>query len=463
MERLPRESRASRTVPRPLKTSLGLLAVGVVTLGGALLLLPRAANRPVSVHMGELESAPGASPTARVVSTTGPGTEGGSIGASSTGSAASEGRDLAAAAGSSSAAGAAASASASSGSSVAVAPVAVPVGGVAGVIGAPAASIDPRTPPSAIGGGPRAGGQAADAGAAAPSVAAGDAGAGGVGGGADGGSAGYYGVPLAAPVYGAPPASTSTGGPVTSGAAGDAAPLWTGSFGGGGSGGNGAIVNPRPAIAKSFLVSMSDGQDPESTWTSLSPYLRPSDVIVVRLAGDGPNRVAYQDFGDRVRIDAPLVGYMLAFSDVANLRAMITRGLPATVSGVGPAQTDALDAESLVSLSAAVHGSGRRFFVSTSPAPKVPLGELGARADVIELVVDGASTESALDETLAAVMALRSAGRPTIFVRLPGAATLSASAASTFLSGLDGRMSGLGASIPYGTSTGFLGDLRASP
>jgi hypothetical protein len=339
------------------------------------------------------------------------------------------------------------SASATTVGSVAVAPPAQHVNG--GGIGTPtmivaagstSASASPSgtasTAPSAIGGGPP---DLSDGGVAA---AAGDAGV-ELG---DGGAVPYPPTYLAAPVYGAPSSSTSSTGAAT----------------GGGGGGSVSVVSPRPALATSFLLTMSDADDPEHAWTSLAPYLHPSDVVVAHLTGAGPSDAVYMDWGDRVRMDAPLVQYLVVLDDAAKTKDLIARGVPMNVVGVGVAETNGVDAATLNALSSAAHGAGKKLFVSVSTASPVALAQVGARADVIELVLASSDATAAASEAASAAGQMRAGGAPLIFVRLPSDAT-STSTASTFLSALAGTAPNVGVSIPYGVGMSFLGDLRSSP
>src|SRR5439155_5957114 len=111
---------------------------------------------------------------------------------------------------------------------------------------------------------------------------------------------------------------------------------------------------------------MSGADDPERAWTTLTPYLRPSDVVVAHVTGGGATDVAYMDWGDRVKTDTPLVQYVVALDDASKVKDLVTRGLPMNVNGVGIARTDGLDAATSSALSSAVHSAGRRFFVSVS-------------------------------------------------------------------------------------------------
>ena len=431
-------------------TSLVLLGAGLVTLGAAAVLMPAVARPTPHPATPEVERAlpPVGTTVVQAVSATGslppPPIEIGGIAtappAEGAGSASSA-QEIASAS---------PSASASNVGSIAVAPPARSTT----IVASPASAAAPSS--SAIGGGPPAT-DVADGGVAEngdATVAAGD-----------GGAVPYPATYLAAPVYGAPPSSTSSAGPTTYGATGDAAALWSGgasTSGGGGGGGNAAIVNPRASISTSFLLTMSDTDDPERAWTSLTQYLRPSDVVVAHVAGAGPNDVAYMDWGDRVHTDTPLVQYLVAVDDASKVNDLVKRGLPMNVNGLGLAQTNGFDGATLNALSSAVHGAGRRFFVSASTTSPVPLAQIGARADVVELVLSASDPASAANEASSASTQLRGGGAPLVFVRLPSGAT-STSTASTFLSTLAGAAPNVGVSIPNGVGTGFLGDLRSSP
>jgi hypothetical protein len=223
-------------------------------------------------------------------------------------------------------------------------------------------------------------------------------------------------------------------------------------------------VNPRPSIAATLLVPMSQGEAPESAWTSISTYLRSGDVVVARTPGDSSaDAVALLGFSDRVRTDTPLVSYVLAVTDVTKLKSMVAKGLPATLDAIGPAQTDALDATNASALSSQVHGAGKRFFLSvSSSASKIPLAQVGASAEIVELVIAASAATPAATEVSQALGALRSTGNPLVFVRLPPGAIASTTAVTSFTATVQQSAPNVGFALPPGTSSSTLADLRAS-
>jgi hypothetical protein len=433
-----RDPGTTRTA-RPCVTPVVLLGVGAITLGAAAMLLPSTTKTP---HPATPEVERIATPTNAGATTGGveatPATE--NVGTV-------EGESIAIAT--------SPSASAPTIGSVAVAPPASSAASSAAssviarttIATAPAAATNATESvsanASAVGGGPPSSDLSSDAGVATSGDAGVELG--------DGSATAYSPNSIAAPVYASPSAATSS----TSGSS----PTSNIAMG---IGGGSAAVNTRPSIATSFLLTMIDTDDPEHAWTALTPYLRPSDVVMAHLAGAGANDVAYMDWGDRVRTDTPLVQYLVTVDDASKLKDLVSRGLPMNVGGIGVARTDALDAATLNVLSTAVRAVGRRFFVSASTASPVALSQIGARADVIELVLSSSDPTASISEASNATSQLRSGGAPTVFVRLPSGATSSTSA-TTFLTSLASAAPSVGVSIPYDAGTGFLGDLRSSP
>ncbi len=204
-----------------------------------------------------------------------------------------------------------------------------------------------------------------------------------------------------------------------------------------------------PAITASLLLSV-DGTDPRSAWTGLSPTVRPSDVVIARVDGDATS-LSWLGFSDVIALDAPLVQYVIAFSDVARLDAMLARGIPSSASAVGLTSADGLDADGLAALSASVRGAGKRLFISVDSNPTATMPVIGQRADIVELVSQGSSVAA----LTGAINALRTSGRPTIFVRISSGASTQELATFSQQLGAD-----IGFSLPPGSGTTAVTALR---
>lgn len=269
-------------------------------------------------------------------------------------------------------------------------------------------------------------------------------------------------LPYVYPAYGAPPPAAGVTGqmPVTTGAAGDAAPLWTtgggatggnttssgGSSGTGGTGGNTGVVNPQPSITAPLLVPMAAGTQPENLWTTISPFIRGGDFVVAHTAGDP---ATFLGFSDRIRTDSPLATYVVAFYTPATLQASLNK-LPATLSVVGLSSVGSMNEATLTAASNAVHAAGRRMFLSVNVPSSLPLATIGARVDVIELVVGGATAAEVAANAKGAAAAI--GAKAHLFVRLP---PVNSTAAAVSASGtITAAMPGAGVSIPWTPNIG---------
>ncbi len=186
----------------------------------------------------------------------------------------------------------------------------------------------------------------------------------------------------------------------------------------------GGVATNKASITAPMLVPMSDA--PETYWTQTSPYLRSGDVVVAHVASESSALVT---FADRIRTDAPLVTYVVAFPAPAQVESALTKGLPATLSAVGLSTTTGLNDGALASLADKVHTVGRRLFVSVRvPTDGPTLAAVGARADLVELVIAGANGTELAREAKAATTSI--GNKPRVFVRLPTALTSTSTAPS---------------------------------
>jgi hypothetical protein len=96
-----------------------------------------------------------------------------------------------------------------------------------------------------------------------------------------------------------------------------------------------------------------------------------------------------------------------------------------------------------------------------SPVSPAPLADVGARADIVELVVAGTTTE-APELAGRATTALRTAGAPMIFVRLPLSATTSTTAATDTANAITARAPSVGIALPPGMGTTILSEVRTT-
>ena len=265
-------------------------------------------------------------------------------------------------------------------------------------------------------------------------------------------------VPAVLPVLGGAGVATSTSPSATGGSAAD------GGIVVGGAGG-GSSPSDATALTAALMVPMVGAPDADRVWTSLSPQLRAGDVVVAQASGDVPGFLA---FSDRVRTDAPSVSYFVSVSDLATLKSIVEHGLPATITGVGLANVDASDVATLGNAATLVHGAGKKLLVSTTAFPtKATLGEIGARADVVELVLAAAvelglaTTDDSIaaDQVATASAALRTTGKPLVFIRLPQTVASSTTRVTAMGRAIVGRTAFVGIAFPWADG---LGDLMSS-
>lgn len=273
--------------------------------------------------------------------------------------------------------------------------------------------------------------------------------------------------PFVYPVFGAPPPETVTGPPIVAGDEGnETTPLYVGPSGGTT---NPGIVDPKPAIAPSLLVPFGATTRPEGYWTSISPFLRPGDVVVAHVS-DGSTLAALAPWSERVRVDLPLVSYALAFDRPAQLESALAAGLPDTVTMVGLASADGVDDATFAALATKARASGKKTFVSltvpSSGAPKGPsYATISAHADVVELVVPGEGAAAAAKSVKPAVATLQSVRRPQLHLRL-GSDALSTTArhAGRGPDAASAVIPGIGIAMAPGPEVGrTLSDLRGTP
>ncbi len=275
-------------------------------------------------------------------------------------------------------------------------------------------------------------------------------------------------TPYVVPIYGGGPLGPPPGPqptPTVGGATGDT-PLWTSGAGtagaggsnGGSSGSNAGVVNPTPAITAPLLVPMHGTAGAETYWTSISPFLRSGDLVIARTS-----TADALGFSERVRVDAPLVGYVVAFDQAGPLTAALGTGLPAAVAGVGLSSTDGLSEPAFNDLATKVHAAGKKLFVSTTlPSHGLSLAAIGARADVVELVVPGANATATTQAVMGAKQAM--GNKPTIFVRLPDAVAGSGAMAARATGEITTALPSAGVSLPTSTNASqLLSDMRATP
>jgi hypothetical protein len=261
-----------------------------------------------------------------------------------------------------------------------------------------------------------------------------------------------------APVFGAPPPQTPSGPPIVSGAPDRDPILYTGPSGGTQ---NPGIVDPALDVPTSLLVPLEATPSPESTWPALAPFVRGGDVVVAR-AHDASSASRLLDWGARVRIDRPLVTYVVAFDDPAQLRATIDRGLPAGIGALGITRGD-LAEEILRDLSRRVRESGRSFFVSTTAS--AASATIGAVADLVEIDPQTADPKAVADATRTASITLASGGRPRLWIRVPEGSLRDAQQTTAPIGrAVDAAAKGAGLAVPW--STGLdrtLSSFRAAP
>ncbi|MBI2396155.1 MAG: hypothetical protein HYV09_41715, partial [Deltaproteobacteria bacterium] len=254
------------------------------------------------------------------------------------------------------------------------------------------------------------------------------------GGAGSAGGTGFGGPTAAGGTSGTGGGSTGTGGTGGTGTGGDVGVLGGGggtvgggSTAGGGTGDGGTGAEIRPTIDARILLPMSDTVSIEAFWSAVSPLLRSGDLVVAKITRDDAT-MTMLSWSERARADAPLAGYAAAFDRPAQLEAALSRGLPAALDTVGLARTDGVDDATLTRVATKVHAAGRRLFVSvTVPSRGPTLGAVATRAEIVELVVPGASPDATASGARNAVATL--GPKPTVFIRLPdGLSTATATA-----------------------------------
>lgn len=191
-----------------------------------------------------------------------------------------------------------------------------------------------------------------------------------------------------------------------------------------GGGGGSPIVDSGVAdvapvtLTAPLLIPLAEGTRPESVWSSISGLLRPGDSVVAH-AGSDPS--AFLGWSDRAQLDAPFVSYAVVFNTPAALQAALAK-LPATLGTVGLASYG--DEKTFTAAAKSVHAAGRRMFVSVT-LPSAALPTIGARAEVVELVVANGNIPATARAAAAALGA-----KAKIFVRLPKMTTAAALALS---------------------------------
>jgi hypothetical protein len=204
------------------------------------------------------------------------------------------------------------------------------------------------------------------------------------------------------------------------------------------------------------MITIDQDLGPAASWSSLSPYVRPGDVVIARVT-DEASQLAFTGFAENVAVDSPLATYVVALPNVDMVNQVLGRGAPITLRALGPANGDAVDAPTLAILSSTAHSSGKDLFISVSLTPAAGLQIVGARADFIELDTSGAN--AAMIKT--ALSAIRNGGAPRIFLRVPPG--LSARATASYIEQLGDIAPAIGLSFPPGTSAGEIADVRALP
>lgn len=273
--------------------------------------------------------------------------------------------------------------------------------------------------------------------------------------------------PFLFPVYGAPPPETVTGAPIVAGDEGnETTPLYVGPSGGTT---NPGIVDPKPAIAPSLIVPLRASVPLEGLWSSVSPFLRPGDLVVARVA-DASALAALAPWSQRVRVDLPLVGYALAFERPAQLLSALDAGLPTTVTMIGLASTDGIDDATLAAAATKAHAAGKKVYVSvtvpTTGEPKGPsYATVSAHADVVELVVPGSDAVAAAKMVRPVVVALQSVRRPEVYLQLSANALSStARLMGRSTDAVRDVIPGIGIAMPWSTTIDRnLSELRATP
>jgi len=244
-------------------------------------------------------------------------------------------------------------------------------------------------------------------------------------------------APYVFPTFGAPAAGSPTS--TTTGATSDGGITTTG-----GTGGGGGVATTKANITAPMMLPMSDASAADRFWTAIAPFLRAGDVVVATVASDTSPLLA---FADRVRTDAPVATYVVAFATPAQLESALAKGVPATLGVVGLSNTTAVKDAALTTIATKVHDNGRRLFLSVKvPSDGPTLAAVGKSADIVELVIAGANGTELGEQAKTAAATIGS--RTQLFVRLP-TSLANASAAPSAAKDIVTAVSSAGVAIPY--------------
>lgn len=210
-------------------------------------------------------------------------------------------------------------------------------------------------------------------------------------------------------------------------------------FAAGGTGGG--VTTTKQSLRAPLMLPMSDS--PDRFWTTVSPYLKSGDAVVANATNESSSLLS---FADRVRTDAPLVTYIVAFATTAQLESAVSTGLPATLDVVGLSSSAGVSDDALSSAATKVHDNGKRMFLALNvPTDGPSIATVATSADVVELVVAGANgTELAAN---AKSVATSLGAKMRIYVRLP-ASMASPSAAPTAADAIVAAIPNAGVSLP---------------
>lgn len=224
----------------------------------------------------------------------------------------------------------------------------------------------------------------------------------------------------------------SFGMPTTMGSANQPPIVNTGGGGGGGGGGGSSSTSTSvPAqVTASMLIPLNDSARPETVWPSVSRFLEKGDLVLARITGDS-TAATFMSWSERANTDAPLAAYGVAFDRPAQIDSVIASGVPAALGVLGLSRTDGVDDATLTRIAARVHGLNRKLFVSVEvPSTGPSFAAVGARADVVELVVSSANAAATVSAAKDA--AKKIGAKPVLFVRVPeGLSTADAAAQIT--------------------------------
>ncbi len=207
------------------------------------------------------------------------------------------------------------------------------------------------------------------------------------------------------------------------------------------SGGSGGVTTTKQMLAPPLLLPVSES--PEKIWSEIAPYLKSGDALLALATSDSSPLLS---FSDRVKTDAPLVTYIVAFATPAQLESALSKGLPATLGVVGLSTSAGVSDATLNSLGTKVHDSGRRMFLSLKqPTDGPSSAAVSKSADIVELVVSGSTATELANNAKAAATPL--GNKMVIYVRLP-AAMSSVSAAPTAANAVTAAIPNAGVSLP---------------